>query len=443
MKDFINKITHSNISYTLRHDLCTGCGICQSACPANAISIIVKQGRFIPQVDETKCNNDKGCHRCSDVCPGLGMDLHRIAEESFTDAEIKTDRLVGRYLKCFTGHSNDYDIRYHCASGGMVSQFLIFLLEKNYIDGAVVTAFDPENELLVRSYIAHNREEVLRARSSKYAPVSLHGMAQAIKQESGTRYVIVGLPCHIQGFRKLAEIDRKLREKVAGYFAIYCSSGRTFYLTEHIFKEHGICKEDLTYFAYRDEGCLGSLVARQRRGIRVRSNSETTLYDKDEVYKERFQSYYHPLRSFFIPRRCLFCIDHYGELGDVCFGDIHIEPYKQDTIGVNSLIVRQREWLERLMEAKGEGYITLDEIPVETLNRSQMMAYKKKGRNARFIALNKMLGRKVPVYDEALPKHTGMKTALDYTQNRIQQFLGGHKGLWWLVKIIRDTIFKR
>ena len=182
MREFVNKITHSNISYTLRHGLCTGCGICQSACPSNAINITVKQGRFIPQVDDTKCKNDKGCHRCSDVCPGLGVDLHR------------------------------YDIRYHCASGGMVSQFLIFLLEKGYIDGAVVTAFDPKNELLVRSYIAHNREEVLQAKSSKYAPVSLHGMAQSIKQETGTRYVIVGLPCHIQGFRKLAEIDRKFRD---------------------------------------------------------------------------------------------------------------------------------------------------------------------------------------------------------------------------------------
>ena len=136
----------------------------------------------------------------------------------------------------------------------MASQFLIFLLEKGYIDGAVVTAFDPKNELLVRSYIAHNREEVLQAKSSKYAPVSLHGMAQAIKQEDGTRYVIVGLPCHIQGFRKLEAIDRKFREKIAGYFAIYCSSGRTFYLTEHVFKERDIRKEDLTCFAYRDEG---------------------------------------------------------------------------------------------------------------------------------------------------------------------------------------------
>ena len=431
----------NNITYTLRHDLCLGCGICQSACPSNAINIIVKDGCFIPLIDDTKCKNDKGCHRCHDACPGLGVDLAHIANEKFTDEQTKTDKWVGRYLKCFTGHSNDEDIRYHCASGGMVSQFLIFLLEKGYIDGAVVTAFDPKNELLVRSYIARNREEVLQAKSSKYAPVSLHGMAQAIKQEDGTRFVIVGLPCHIQGFRKLEAIDRKFREKIAGYFAIYCSSGRTFYLTEHVFKERGIRKEDLTYFAYRDEGCLGSLVAQQRRGIRVaNSNSETALYEKDEVYKELYQSYYHPLRSFFIPRRCLFCIDHYGELGDVCFGDIHIKPYTDDKIGVNSLVVRKQRWLDWLEEAKSEGVITLNEIPVETLNASQQMAGKKKGRNERFIALNKRLGRVMPEYDVQLPDKIGLKTVLDYLQNRVQQFLGRHKNLWWLVsKLKKDT----
>lgn len=433
--------TKPNILYTLKHDLCTGCGVCEDACPSKAITTIIRDGRFSPEVNSDLCRNDKGCHRCIDVCPGVGVDLCKMANEQFPDENIKADKMVGRYLRCFTGHSNEEDIRYHCASGGMVSQVLIFLLEKGYIDGAVVTAFYPKNELLVRSYISHNREEVLQAKGSKYAPVSLHGMAQAIKKEKGTRYVIVGLPCHIQGFCKLEAIDRKLREKVIGHFAIYCSSGRTFYLTEHVFKERGIRKENLTYFAYRDEGCLGSLVAKQRRNIRVtNSNSEISLYNKDEVYKEKYQSYYHPLRSFFIPRRCLFCIDHYGELGDVCFGDIHIRPYIDDKIGVNSLVVRKQQWLDLLEEAQSEGFITLDEISVETLNASQQMAGKKKYRNERFITLNKRLGRVMPKYDVALPDKIGLKTVLDYLQNRFQQLLGRHKRLWWLVsKLKKDT----
>ena len=415
----------SNISYTLQHDLCTGCGICEDACPSKAISIIIKNGRFLPNINNKLCKNDKGCHRCIDVCPGIGVDICRIAKEKFVDENTKTDKLVGRYLKCYTGHSNEHDIRYHSASGGMVSQFLIFLLEKKYIDGAVVTAFDPDNELLVKSYIATTAEEVLNAKSSKYGPVSLHGMANEIKNAKGSRYVIVGLPCHIEGFRKLEAIDKKFREKIAGYFAIYCSSGRTFYLTEYVFKERNIKKDQLRYFAYRDEGCLGSMVA-------IENNGRKTV--------ERFQSYYHPLRSFFIPRRCLFCIDHYGELADISFGDIHIAPYINDKIGINSLVVRKQAWLDLLLQAKNEGYITLEEISVETLNSSQKMAYKKKIRNGQFINLNKLIGNIVPQYDVDYLRRPTLRTVVDYVQNRTQQFAGTHKSMWWLVSLLKkDT----
>lgn len=417
----------NNISYTLRNDLCTGCGICEGACPSNAITTIVKKGRFIPQIDKGLCKNDKGCHRCFDVCPGLGVDLTRISCEQFSDEGTKTDKMVGRYLKCFTGHSNNEDIRFHCASGGMVSQFLIFLLDKKYIDGAVVTAFDPQNKLLVKSYIATTADEILAAKSSKYAPVSLHNAVKDIKTAKGNRYVIVGLPCHIEGFRKLEAIDRKFREKVIGYFAVYCSSGRTFNLTDYVFKERHINKNDLTYFAYRDEGCLGSLVAKTRDG---------------KSYKESFQSYYHPLRSFFIPRRCLFCIDHYGELGDICFGDIHIEPYINDKIGINSLVVRKKQWIDLLLEAKNEGCITLDEINVDTLNSSQKMAYKKKSRNGEFINLNRKIGRVVPHYDVDYLKNPTFKTSIDYLQNRLQQFIGTHKSLWWLISLLKKDTSK-
>lgn len=421
----MNKIP--NINNTLNHDLCTGCGICEGVCPSNAITTIVKKGRFIPQIDKGLCKNDKGCHRCSDVCSGLGVDLTRIACEQFSDEGTKTDKMVGRYLKCFTGHSNNDDIRFHCASGGMVSQFLIFLLEKKYIDGAVVTAFDPQNELLVKSYIATTADEILAAKSSKYAPVSLHNAVRDVKAAKGNRYVIVGLPCHIEGFRKLEAIDRKFRERVIGYFAIYCSSGRTFNLTDYVLKERHITKNDLTYFAYRDEGCLGSLVAKTKYG---------------KSYKERYQSYYHPLRSFFIPRRCLFCIDHYGELGDICFGDIHIEPYINDKIGINSLVVRKKQWIDLLLEAKNEGCITLDEINVDTLNSSQKMAYKKKSRNGEFINLNRKIGRVVPHYDVDYLKNPTFKTSIDYLQNRLQQFIGTHKSLWWLISLLKKDTSK-
>ena len=78
-----------NINYTLKHDLCTGCGLCSGGCSLGAISTVVKNGRFLPTIDESKCRNFKGCHRCYDVCPGVGVNLVQCATESkYSDSLI-------------------------------------------------------------------------------------------------------------------------------------------------------------------------------------------------------------------------------------------------------------------------------------------------------------------------------------------------------------------
>lgn len=263
----------NNINKTLHNDLCTGCGVCEGACPFDAITTVVEKGNFRPKIDSSKCKN---CGRCIKACPGLGVGLVCLADKYQSETTCH-NKMVGRYEKCFTGYSNDFEVRYHSASGGMVSQFLIWLLENKKIDGAVVTRFDQENSLLVKTFIATTREDIIAARSSKYAPVTLNRAVQDIKAASGSRYVIVGLPCHIQGLRKLMEIDKKLRDKVVGLFGIYCSCGRSFYMTEQVFKERGIPKDKITYFQYRDEGCLGKMVVKVPEGdantIRVISSN--------------------------------------------------------------------------------------------------------------------------------------------------------------------------
>ena len=70
-----------NISYTVKNDLCTGCGVCEGACPSHAITIQVEKGCFRPVVDESACKNNSGCHRCYDSCPGVGVDLKGMAQQ--------------------------------------------------------------------------------------------------------------------------------------------------------------------------------------------------------------------------------------------------------------------------------------------------------------------------------------------------------------------------
>ena len=150
-----------------------------------------------------------------------------------------------------------------------------------------------------------------------------------------------------------------------------------------------------------------------------------------------FTQYYGPLlRSFFKPHRCLTCIDHYGELADICFGDIHIKPYDEDKVGISSWITRTDFWEEQFRNAAKEGYIKMDDVDAETLNKSQAaMLYPKKRRAKAVMTLDKMIGRAVPQYDRPLDK-PGAKDYVSEIVCHCQRFVGRHKGMWWLIEIL-------
>lgn len=403
----------NNIKFTVENSLCTGCGICEDVCPTRSIQITKIKGENIPILNETTCLGSK-CARCLKVCPGIGIDIRTKAKEHFKTTQ--EDRYIGHYTALYTGYSNDYEIRYHSASGGVTSQFLIYLLEKKIINGAVVTAFSETDHVTPISYIARTKEDILKARSSKYCPVSLNKIGNEIKNSAG-KYVIVGLPCHIQGFRKRAEIDKKFRENVIGYFSIYCSSNRTYYAQDFLLKRYDIQKKDISYFSYRDNGCLGNL-------------SVKSITKEISV---PYINYYGSLRSFFKPRRCLTCIDHYGALADVCFGDIHLPPYSEDKVGISSWIVRTPFFNELFKQAVAEKYITMHILDAKTLNESQKtMLYPKQRRAQAIINMDRLIGKETVKYDFELEKPQ-LKDYISEILCQIQRYIGKHPSLWWVI----------
>ena len=215
-------------------------------------------------------------------------------------------------------------------------------------------------------------------------------------------------------------------------------------MTDYIFKERKIDRKNIFSFQYRDDGCLGFMkadVAMSNVPLKpFNQYSECVTVENHQIYKEEFQSYYHPLRSFFIPRRCLFCVDHYGELADICFGDVHIKPYLDDKIGVNSIIVRKQSWLDLLIQCEKDGAVNLKEVPFDVISKSQRMSFKKKGRNVAFLKIAKMLGCVIPQYDVEFLKKVTLLDWLDYAQNRIQQFLGSHRLFWGLISIFKSKV---
>ena len=64
-------------------EVCSGCGICASICPFEAISIKVENDKRVAKVDSIKC---KGCGACAGSCPSGAIQQHY-----FTDVQILTE----------------------------------------------------------------------------------------------------------------------------------------------------------------------------------------------------------------------------------------------------------------------------------------------------------------------------------------------------------------
>lgn len=432
-----------NIGHIVSSNLCLGCGVCQDACPKSAITVKAVNGVFRPTINSSLCINDKGCHRCRKVCPGDGVNIAELSSKYFSsNAKIKDDKYIGKYISLCYGFSNDNQNRYESASGGLTSEFLIYLLENKYIQGAIVTRFNRENAFWVETFVATTKQEILSAKSSKYCPVTMAGVVEKVKQLEG-KYAIVGLPCHLHGLRKMAEIDKRFSDKVFAYIGLYCSCGRSFKLTEYVFNSRGIDTKDVLSFTYRRGPGMGRMLAKVtinskgKNGYQdCHSNSETHPHKEERIYEDGFQNYYLSLRSFFNLHRCMLCIDHFAELGDICFGDLHTGKFIEDKVGISSVVTRLELMDKILHKMADEKVITLGILEKETLLDSQKYVKTKKHFNPAYMKIDKLLGRKIPVYDIPLSGVSICHAMKGYLVKVSQMFVGKRKHLHWIIRFL-------
>lgn len=408
----------SNVSEIVKNGLCTSCGICQGACPHKSISFHYGRERNVPQVDEKSCVQ---CGLCYEICPGKGIKIVEKGSEYFGKTDgVSYTKSCGYYLSAYTGYSNDEKIRYHSASGGMVTSFLIYLLEQKIIDGALVVGYKKDNPFEPEPFIATSKDDVLRSRGSKYLVLSYDKVIQQVIDFNG-KLVVVGLPCQIQGFRNLAGKNKKVRDCVVGYFSIYCSLNKTKHSIDYYLKKYNINRNDIGYFSFRDDGCLGYMKY-------VNKNGET-------IKKVPYISYWFGTHSFFQNKRCLLCADHFGELADISFGDINIPPYNQDKIGISSFVTRSSMWNQLLMDAQQAGRLTISPCPIDDVIKSQGYArtFKKGCGILSYMKVRNLLRLKNPEYDIEFDGRPGLKNYLGVIAKYVMIWIGSKKKLWFII----------
>ena len=373
-----------SISQVVKDDLCTGCGTCVALCLEEAMVMVIdeKKGIYVPELNEDKCKN---CGICYKVCPGHEVDFKALNLEIF--GKEPEDVLIGNYLNCYVGHATDYDIRYNSASGGLVTQLLIFALEEGIIDGALVTRMKKDKTLEPEPFIARTKEEIIEASKSKYCPVPANiALRVILESKEGERFAVVGLPCHIHGIRKAERINKKLKEKIVLHIGLFCEGPPNFLGTEFLLnKKIGVKKEDVKKLDYRGEGWPGGISITLKNGDK-KFISHSDVWDILGLF-------------FYYPMRCTLCCDGVCELADISFGDAWLPEFEGDNVG-RSVIISKTEICEEILRNMiSKKKINLKKVDKYKAIQTQDggMLYFKKNLNSRTFLL-KLYGKSVPTY---------------------------------------------
>lgn len=375
------------IAQVVDDELCTGCGTCAGVCPNGAIKMYISNGVYLPRIEWEKCNR---CGICVASCPGYSVDSNRLNLAVF--GKQPENMLVGNFLRCYVGHSNDESIRYNSSSGGIATEILIFALEKEIIDGALVVRMRKNKPLEPEPFIARTREEIICASKSKYCPVTLNEALKQILEEEG-KFAVVGLPCHIQGIRKAEAFSKKLQKRIVLHIGLMCSHAITFTGIEFLLEKLHIKKEQVAKLDYRGKGWPGSMTVQTKN----HKSLSIPLIGGWNAYWPIFSSF------FFAPMRCMMCSDQTNEFSDISLGDAWLPELKYEKSGESIVVTRTKMAEDVIARMNAAKLISMRSLSLEKVvfSQSSNLQFKKDDLVSRLQVL-KWFGLEIPRFTPEL-----------------------------------------
>jgi coenzyme F420 hydrogenase subunit beta len=291
------KIFGSLTAEVVRTGLCMYCGTCIASCPVNILHYTEDEKPTIKGICVL-------CELCYYSCPRVELPFNEYEEKIFGRTREPGETL-GIVRRAYLARSRDSEILKVAQDGGVVSAVLIYALERGLIDVAAVTASDPGNPLKPIPILASSREEILSAAGSKYSPSGSVGLlGDADLGYPNAKVGFVGLPCQIQGIRRLVfspKGNRKRGERVSLAIGLFCMD------------------------SFHHKGLAGHLEGRlnltpSRVGKLDIKKGKLRVYLKGEQ-RESLESPVRELDPYLI-QGCSRCQDFTGELADISVGAV-------------------------------------------------------------------------------------------------------------------------
>lgn len=233
--------------------LCTGCAACIIACPHDVLGYNTEDGAYKPfhleeELGPSDCiHGIKGCTSCTRACPRF-RDWEKEADNFLFGRPREPEEQPGMSRTVLLTRSTDPELLDAGQDGGVVSAILIWCLEHDRIDAALVSALEGDGTTWKAVPAAvRTRAEVLATAGSRYtysANTLAYGEAVA---DGAERLALVGMGCQtsapvVMKARKAGKVGRRLGLSIG----LMCS--KTF--DDRIFEEffearYGIRRADI------------------------------------------------------------------------------------------------------------------------------------------------------------------------------------------------------
>ncbi|MEM9612924.1 MAG: Coenzyme F420 hydrogenase/dehydrogenase, beta subunit C-terminal domain [Actinomycetota bacterium] len=233
--------------------LCTGCAGCVISCPHDVIGYKHEPGAYKPfhledELGLTNCQHgEKGCTLCTRACPRFrGWETE--ADEHLFGRPREGDEMAGIYSDVLLVRAADDDVYETGQDGGLVSSILIWCLENNIIDGALVSMLEGgASGWKATPGVATNAEEVLAGAGSRYT-YSANTIAFDEAQEKGLKNLaLVGMSCQtsiapVMWHRRAGKVSKPIKLNIG----LLCSKSFDDALFDDLFwLKYGLAKEDI------------------------------------------------------------------------------------------------------------------------------------------------------------------------------------------------------
>lgn len=298
-----------------------------------------------------------------DACPGKGIDYPAAYQAQF--GRLPRNWLMGCYQSLYVGHALTDEIRRQGASGGVITQTLVFLLEQNLVDGAVVLQHGQPRPWQAQPVIARSTEEVRAASQSVYVPVPLNTILPQMEAFQG-RLAFVGLPDQVASLRYLQRNGHEGAKRVDYVLGPYVGTAIYIGAIENFLRANGVPNlEAISALRYREGPWPGHL--------------KITLRDGRVLSARKF--YYNYLIPFYITQASLQAVDFTNELTDISVGDAWHPRYESQGMGHSIVVARNARADTLLQQMVRDGLLVLRETSVEEAMsmHGHMLDFKKRG----------------------------------------------------------------